>query len=682
MKYQYTNREISWLHFNARVLQEAESENTPLQERLNFLGIFSSNLDEFFCVRVATIHRLLTLNQKKYPIKAQIYQDTLDQIYEITKTQQKRFANAYINIIKDLKKNNLFVINEKELTTDQGDFIRSFFREKVRPHLFPVMIKKNCIANYLKDDNIYLAITLHKQNKEEKPHNAIIKIPTENISRFIVLPSSEKKQYVIFLDDVIRFCLDDIFSMFQYTHYNAYTFKFTRDAELDIDEDISKSFLEIMSDSLKKRTAGSPVRFIYDKNMPKSLIDKLINKISSSKFDHLVDGGRYHNFKDFTNFPDLLSKKHSYEKLIPIWHKDLIPRESIFKIIKKKDILLHFPYHSFQHIIDFLREASIDPKVRSIKITLYRVANRSSIINALINAARNGKNVTVFLELQARFDEERNIYLSEKLQAAGVKIIASIPSFKVHSKLLIIRRKENDRNTYYSYVGTGNFNEDTARMYSDTGLLSSEPKITHEIQKVFEIFEASYRPMRFRNIIVSPFGTRNFFMKMIETEIENKEAGKDARICMKLNSLADIRIINKLYKASQAGVIIKLIVRGICVLVPGIPGVSDNIEVISIVDKFLEHSRIFTFANGGDTKVYIGSADLMGRNLDRRIEVTVPILDENLKKELIDILDIQLSDNVKARIIDNKFRNEYKTNNAKKVRTQIDTYNYLLNKDK
>ncbi|MEA1874043.1 MAG: polyphosphate kinase 1, partial [Bacteroidota bacterium] len=445
----------------------------------------------------------------------------------------------------------------------------------------------------------------------------------------------------------------------------------------DINEDVSKSFLEIMSDSLKKRKTASPVRFVYDRNMPDYLLEKLIGKISDNKSDHLIQGDRYHNFKDFMKFPNLIGKKHAYKDIEPIWHKALIPRGSMFKTIKQQDILLHYPYQSFQHIIDLLREASIDPKVRSVKITLYRVANHSSIINALINAARNGKNVTVFLELQARFDEKQNIALSEKLQTVGVKVIANIPGFKVHSKLLIIRRKEEQKNIYYTYIGTGNFNEDTAELYADEGLLTAHPVIAHEIRKVFELFEASFKQFRFRNLIVSPFSTRNFFLKMIEKEIENHANGKTAWITIKLNNLADLQLVNKLYKASQAGVKVKIIVRGICILVPGIPGISDNIKVVSILDKYLEHSRIFTFANNDDPKVYIGSADWMVRNLDTRIEVTCPILDKTLRNELLAMLDIQLNDNTKARILDGTFRNKFKENDEAPVRTQWETYDYL-----
>jgi polyphosphate kinase len=675
MKNQYTNREISWLQFNDRVLQEAEDTNNPLHERMKFLGIFSNNQDEFFRVRVATLHRLVSLNEKRYPKRAASFQQILDDIYSITRQQGTKFSRIYTEIKQELATHNVHIIDETSLSETQGIFVKQYFQEEVRPELFPIMLKQLKDTDHLKDRSIYLAAILHRE--ETKPHFSLIKIPSDILGRFLILPSENENQYIMILDDVIRYCLDDIFSLFHYTHYETYTFKFTRDAELDMNEDVSKSFMEIMSDSLKKRKTGNPVRFVYDRNMPEYLLEKLIGKISANKSDHLIQGDRYHNFKDFMKFPNLIGKKHAYKNIKPIWHQAFIPGESMFSCIKEKDIMLHFPYQSFQHIIDLLREASIDPKVRSIKITLYRVASHSSVINALINAARNGKNVTVFFELQARFDEKQNIALSEKLQTVGVKVIASIPGFKVHSKLLIIRRKEEQKNIYYTYIGTGNFNEDTAELYADDGLLTAHPIIAHEVRKVFELFEASFKQFRFRNLIVSPFSTRNFFLKMIEKEIENQEKGKTAWITLKLNNLADLQLVNKLQKASQAGVKIRLIIRGICILVPGIPGVSENIEVISILDKFLEHSRILAFANNGDPKVYIGSADWMGRNLDTRIEVTCPILDTSIRDELLNMLEIQLQDNMKARILDGSFRNKFKTNDEVPVRTQWATYDFL-----
>ncbi|MEA3447939.1 MAG: polyphosphate kinase 1 [Bacteroidota bacterium] len=676
----YINREISWLQFNNRVLQEAGDDNNPLQERIKFLGIYSNNQDEFFRVRVGTLNRLVTLNEKEYPKKAAYYRNILNEVYDTVRKEQQNFSNVFEEVRKDLENKRVYLLNENEISEDHGHFVKRYFKEEVRQYLFPILIKKLEDPEYLKDKNIYLGVILHREKKPDKPHLAIIKIPTANVDRFLVLPSHEGNQYIIMLDDVIRYCLDDIFGVFNYSGYEAYTFKFSRDAELDIEEDVSKSFLEILSDSLKKRKTSTPVRFVYDRNMPEMLRDKILSKISGSKTYHLVEGDRYHNSKDFMNFPDLLGNQHAYKKIEPVWHKDIIEGKSIFDTIQKKDILLHFPYQPFNHILDMLREASIDPKVRSIKMTLYRVANPSAVINALINAARNGKSVKVFLEVQARFDEKQNIYLASKLQEAGVRIIKNIPGFKIHAKLLLIRRKIDNKNLYYGYIGTGNFNESTAKQYVDVGLLTSDRGITHEIRKVFELFEATYRPMRFRHLIVSPFSTRNFFMKMLEYEINEAKAGRKSWAIIKLNNLDDKRIVNKLYKASQAGVKIKMIIRSICTLVPGVKGVSENIEVFSILDKYLEHARITAFCHGGDKNVFIGSADWMGRNLDNRVEVTAPVRDETLKQELLDMLDIQLRDNTKARIVDGTFANRFKRNKLPKVRIQWDTYDYLKQK--
>ncbi|MGC9332282.1 MAG: polyphosphate kinase 1, partial [Bacteroidales bacterium] len=654
--------------------------NNPLQERIKFLGIFSNNQDEFFRVRVGTLNRLVTLNEKEYPKKATYYRNILNEVYDTVRKEQQKFSSVFEEVRKDLENKRVYILNENEISEEHGQFVKRYFKEEVRQYLFPIIIKKLKDPEYLKDKNIYLGVILHREEKPDKPHLAIIKIPTANVDRFLVLPSHEGNQYIIMLDDVIRYCLDDIFGVFNYSGYEAYTFKFSRDAELDIEEDVSKSFLEILSDSLKKRKTSPPVRFVYDRNMPDMLRDKILSKISGGKTYHLVEGDRYHNSKDFMNFPDLLGPEHSYEKIAPLWHKDIIERESVFNTIQKKDILLHYPYQSFNHMLDMLREASIDPKVRSIRITLYRVANQSAVINALINASRNGKNVKVFLEVQARFDEKQNIYLAEKLQEAGVKIIKNIPGFKIHAKLLLIRRKEDNKNLYFGYIGTGNFNESTAKQYVDVGLLTSDRGMTHEIRKVFELFEATYRPMRFRHLIVSPFSTRNFFMKMLEYEINEAKAGRESWAIIKLNNLDDKRIVNKLYKASQAGVKIKMIIRSICTLVPGVKEISENIEVFSILDKYLEHARITAFCHGGDTNVFIGSADWMGRNLDNRVEVTAPVRDETLKQELLDMLDIQLRDNTKARIVDGTFSNRFKQNKLPKVRTQWDTYDYLKQK--
>ncbi len=673
----YFDRELSWLSFNARVLQESSDTSNPLIERLKFLGIYSNNMDEFYRVRVATIRRLADLEDMNPDEIEKSYRETLTQVKHEVKRQQKIFNEIYEQLLKELEMQHIFFINETQLDEEQGQFVRQYFRDKVRPYLFPIMMKYFKNSEFLTDYSIYLAVMLGRTDAPEKEGLAIVEIPTHSVSRFLVLPQKGDTKYIMMLDDVIRYCLDEIFSRFKFTHYNAYTFKFTRDAELDIDNDVSKSFLELMSESLVQRKKGTTVRFVYHRDMPSEVLQAVLSKLKISSRDNVVEGGRYHNFKDLMSFPNLGGPELVNPKVIPVLHRDIPVGSSIIKAIRRKDIMLHYPYHSFQHIVDLLREASIDPKVRSIKMTIYRVSNPSNIINALINAARNGKMVTVFMELQARFDEETNIYWAGKLQEAGVKVLHGIKGLKVHCKIILIKRKELNEYRYYANIGTGNFHEKTGSLYCDEALLTANPLITTEVDKVFDLFEMAFRPPRFKTIVVSPFSTRNFFLKMINNEIMNARAGKEAWAIIKLNSLSDIRLINKLYQASQEGVKLDLIIRGICKLVPGVKGLSENIRVISILDKYLEHSRVQIFCNGGDEKYYISSADWMMRNLDTRIEVTTPIFDPDIQKELKDMLMIQLNDNTKARIIDCKMGNKYLRNKKQPVRAQVDIYEYL-----
>jgi len=672
------NRETSWLHFNGRVLQEAADQRNPLIERLKFLGIFSNNRDEFFRVRVATLTRMLRVDKLHHALTPNP-RKVLKEINEIVVSQEKDFIRIYQEIVNELRVQDIFIINETQLTEDQGALIRKYFQEQVRVFLFPMMISNLKDMSSLRDKSIYLAVTL-KKNISAKADYALIELPTKTLSRFFILPQTGTKKFIILLDDVIRYCLSDIFSVFGYDEFSAHTVKFTRDAELDIDTDVSKSFLEIMTESLKQRKRGNPVRFVYDNSIPETLLKTILKRLDIRKDDPIRGGGRYHNFKDFMKFPNLGSKTLEYEPMVPLRHKDLPLNASIIATIRKKDIMLHYPYQSFQYIIDFLREASIDPKVKSIKMTIYRAAKNSSVINALINAARNGKYVTVFMELQARFDEEANIYYTEQLQEEGVKVIQGIPGFKVHSKLILIRRKENNKDFFYANVGTGNFNEDTANVYADDSLLTSNEKITSDVANAFHQMEANYRPMRYKSLVVAPFFMRNHFLHLLSNEIRNAGLRKKAWVIVKLNNLVDETIIKKLYKASQAGVKIKLIIRGICVLIPRVPGLSDNIEVISIIDRFLEHSRIMVFANDGDPQYYITSADWMVRNFDNRIEVACPIYNKEIQREMMDILNIQLSDNVKARVVGTGEANTYKQTSGPKIRSQIEIYKYFKEK--
>jgi polyphosphate kinase len=672
------NREISWLYFNGRVLQEAFDSTTPLIERLKFLGIFSNNRDEFFRVRVGTLNRMLRLE------KQELNEDpkqVLNKIKEIVLQQERVFTETYFTIVSELAGEGIHIINERELDAEQGTFVMQFYREELRQYLYPMMLQDFQKITSIKDGSIYLAVELKSSQNNKNVNYALIKVPQKSLSRFLILPPKDGSRYIMLLDDVIRYCLGEIFSIFGYDTFNAYTIKITRDAELEIDEDISKSFLEKMSDSIKQRKKGIPVRFVYDEKIPEYFLNKITKKLKISGEDSMRGGGRYHNFKDFMEFPRIGSQKLFYPAFPPLANKYIPSNTSIIKLLKKRDILLHFPYQSFHYILDLLREASIDPLVTEIKMTFYRAAKYSNAINALVNAARNGKKVKVFLEIQARFDEEANITLAGKLHDEGVKIIPTIPGYKVHCKLISIKRREDNKDVFYANISTGNFNESTAQIYVDESLLTAKQEITTEVDKVFRLFETRYFHPEFNHLIVSPFYTRRFFMDLLDIEIKNAKAGKEAWAIIKVNSIVDKHMAMKLYEASKAGVKLKLIVRGICVLKPGVEGLSENMEIISIVDRFLEHSRILVFCSGNKHQYFIGSSDWMPRNLDNRIEVTVPVYDKELRKELWNILQVQLSDNCKARISGPGFINEYrKTDSKKLIRAQFEIYNYFKNK--
>jgi polyphosphate kinase len=672
----YIPKEISWLSFNERVLQEAENKEVPLIERFKFLGIYSNNLDEFFRVRVATLKRLSQLGEKSREVLGYNPKATLKKIQEIVLLQNTRFEKIYSSLIQELEKHKIHIVNEKQLNPEQAEFVKNFFINELRSRLMPFLIEKDADLPNLTDDAIILAIVLRKKKTDEKRY-AILEIPTNVIPRFIVLPEIGDEKYIIYLDDIIRYGLKDIFYIFDFDEFSAYTIKLTKDAELEIADDISESYIEKLSKSLHQRKLGTPVRFIYDRKMPDDLLKILKKKLNFGPNDVVVPSDRYHNFKDFMRFPNLGKKKFYHEPLVPIPHRDIQPGKSILSAVKKKDIMLLFPYHSFDHFIDLLREASIDPSVTSIQITLYRLARNSSVINALLNAARNGKSVTTVVELQARFDEEANILWGNKLMDEGVKVIYGVPGLKVHSKLLLITRVINDVTQRYAAIGTGNFNEDTARIYTDNLLLTTELKITNEVHKAFNFFNVNYKKDNYYHLVLSPFSLRNKINLLIENEIKNAKAGKKAYIHLKLNNITDFEIINNLYEASSAGVNIKLIVRGMNSLVPGIKEVSENIKAIGIVDRFLEHSRFMIFRNGGKEEIFISSADLMTRNLDHRIEVTCPIFDKNIKNELIQIFEILWNDNVKARKLDASLSNKFVKPGKKEYRSQVEVYNYL-----
>jgi polyphosphate kinase len=675
----FINRDLSWLSFNARVLQEAADPNVPLLERLKFLGIYSNNQDEFFKVRVATLKRMGSIGKKAIEVVGDDPIKVLRQIQLTVIKQQRDFESIYNNILKELEKQKIYIINEQKLSKEQGKFVRNYFRQNVRPHLVPIMLDHVKEFPYLKDKAIYLLTRLNRKDKKNK--NALVEIPSNVVSRFLVLPIQKEKTFIILLDDVIRYCMDEIFSVFEYDSAEAYTIKMTRDAEIDIDTDINSSLVEKLSKGLKKRKTGQPVRLIYDSAIAPELFELLIKKLKLKRDDNLIPGGRYHNFKDFMGFPKIGDSKLRYEILEPIIHKELANKNSLFDIIKKKDILLTFPYQRFDHIIDLLREAAIDPKVSTIKMTLYRVAKQSAIINALVNAARNGKNVTVLVELQARFDEEANIYWANKLQEEGVKVIFGLQGLKVHSKLFLIIRKEANKNVAYAHVGTGNFNEVTAHVYTDFSLLTADKRITSEVAKVFDLFSDNFKVGAYKSLLVSPFYMRKKFVSLINNEIKNAEKGKPAWIYIKLNSLSDEDMVKKLYEASRAGVKIKLLVRGICSLVPGVKGLSENIEAYSLVDRYLEHSRVFIFGNGGNELYFISSADWMVRNLDYRIEVACPVYDNKIQRVIKKIFEMQLSGNIKLRHINEQQDNTYRRAATEApFRAQYEIYNYFKNK--
>jgi len=680
MKTPYIPRDISWLSFNERVFQEATDKTVPLIERIKFLGIFSNNLDEFFRVRVATLKRLAEIKKNTKEILGENPQKLLKQIYKIVLTQQKQVELVYESLVKELAKEKIYIIDEKQLDESHAEFVHKYFHEHVLPTLAPVMIDSAPKFPYLSDRAIYLAVKMWKKSAGQKSVKyAVLRVPTGVLPRFIVFPKLKKSEnrYIILLDNVIRFCLKEVFAVFDIDEADAYTIKITRDAELDIDTDLSKSMLEKIEKSLKQRKKGDPVRLVYDSTIPKDLLQFITKKMK--KGVNLIPGGRYHNFKDFMKFPVVGHRDLLYHHPKPIPNPQLSNAKSLFSVIKKRDILLTYPYQSFNHLTDLLREASIDPKVTSIKMTLYRLAENSNIMHILTNAIKNGKSVTAMVELQARFDEEANIYWANQLKEEGAEIIYGISGLKVHCKLLLITRQEGSGSVHYAYLGTGNFNEDTAKLYTDLALLTTDKKLTDEVSKVFNFFSNNFRIGSYKHLLMAPFFMRKKLVKYIQREIKNAEAGKEAYIILKLNSLVDQEVIKKLYQASQAGVNIKILVRGSCSLVPGIKGISENIQVYSIIDKYLEHSRILIFCNGGEEKIYISSADWMSRNLDQRCEVAIPIYDRKIQSEIKALLDIQFKDNTKARVIDAKQSNIYKfaAPGEKKVRSQDEIYNYF-----
>lgn len=677
-------RELSWLDFNGRVLQEAADERNPAIERLRFLGIYSNNMDEFFRVRVADVKRRILL--KKYQASEQEdAEELLSQIQHQVQHLGQRFNAIYLDIQLELRKHNIELIDHFKLTELQSNWVKHYFRQEVLKHISPMILSGDEVklTKALDDNTTYLMVEMLGNTK---PEYAIVQVPTTELSRFIELPldlNTRKKnghyrRQILLLDDVIVHCIADLFSgFFQFEQIQAYSLKLTRDAEYNISDTLDQSLIDKMSKGIRQRLQSEPVRLVYDAAMPEQMLKVLSKQLGTSSNDSLISGGRYRNFKDFINFPNFGHASLAFPPLTTLANAAFDRHTTSFDAINHGDILLHYPYHNFSYFTEWVRQASFDPKVSQIRITMYRVAKHSRVIHSLLDAVRNGKKVSVVMELKARFDEENNINWARRMTEGGIQVVFGLTSLKVHAKLCLITRQEKGKAVHYGHIGTGNFNEKTALVYTDFSLFTCQPEITTELEQVFEFIEHSYRPYVFKHLIVSPTWARPKLLQLIQREIDFANLGKKSEIFLKVNNLADDEIISLLYQASQAGVKIRLIVRGMCSLITGIPGKSDNIKVISILDRFLEHARVYVFNNGGDTEVYLSSADWMTRNIDQRVEVGVPILDPKLKQNMLDILDIQWRDNVKARIIGPCHDNAYvKRGNKRKIRSQQQIYNY------
>ena len=675
-KYTFKNRELSWLDFNERVLQEAADITVPLIERLRFIGIFSNNLDEFYKVRYATVKRLaLSKERVKKFYKGENAKDLLNLITERAIELQNRSNLILDFILKDLEKENIFIVDEQAIPKDSISYIESFFLDKIQPKLKIVLLNEKDDFPQLSESSCFLIIKVESKNKNL--NYAIIQFPDE-FERFIVIKNQDVK-YVIMIDDIIRYHLFEIFKIFNPSNISANMIKFSRDAELDFDDDISKSYLEKISQSVKDRLKGDPLRFVYDKEIDPNTLKFLLEKMNiNSEIDSVIPGGKYHNKKDYMNFP-ILNNDLAYDKIEHLVIKDFYKHKTVFESIDERDFLVHTPFHKFNHILTFLSEASIDPDVKRICITIYRLSKLSSVANTLINAAKNGKEVVVQIELQARFDETNNIDYAKLMQDQGVKLIFGIPTLKVHAKVCVVEKLINNKILKYGFISTGNFNESTAKIYTDFTIFTSNQSLLDEISNVFEFFSFNYKKFKYEKLIISPYNTKKFFKSLIKNEIKNAKRGKDAFIKIKLNNITNYEMVEELYKAAEEGVKIYLIVRGICCLIPNQKNTHNNIELISIVDKFLEHTRMFIFCNNGKNKTYISSADWMTRNLDNRVEVTIPIEDEKISNQLNDIFSIYWNDNQKSRYVNSENNNEYRKNELGIIRSQSQVYNYHHN---
>ncbi len=681
----YFPKELSWLSFNERVLQEAADVNTPLIERFRFLGIYSNNLDEFYRVRVADVKRLITISQNDGDLSvADELIQLLHKIQQRVKVLSAKFDSIHKTVTKELQRYNIHILGYQQLDEKQAEWVRNYFRNKVLLHIAPILLDNKVeLIQRLNDSSVYLDVALYRPGRNTK--YAVVEIPTNQTSRFVVLPSqtNKKKKQIILLDDVIKLCVEEIFKGFvRFESAEAYSFKITRDAEYSINDEIDESYVEKMSESMKQRLIAEPVRIIHDTGMPNEMINDLRKRLRISNIDTIQSAGHYRNFKDFIGFPNVGRAYLEHKPLPRLRNKTFSEHNTVFEAISKQDILLYYPYHDFLHFTEFVRQAAFDPQVKHIRLNIYRVASQSRIVSSLVDAVDNGKKVTVVVELRARFDEENNIAWSKRMTDAGIKVVLGNPSVKIHSKLCIVSREERGKIRHYTHFGTGNFNEKTAKIYTDLSLFTCNEELALEAIQVIEMIQNPYKKVRFNQLQVSPINARSKIQSLIRQEIQRSTEGHFAQITFKINNLVDPELIDDLYRASQSGVKVRGIIRGMCSLIPGVEGLSDNIEIISIVDRFLEHPRIMLFENGGDRKIYISSADWMTRNMDYRIEVGCPVNDPDARQMIVDLLELQFKDTLKARIIDQHQSNAYvKRGNRRKLRSQIQIHQYLSAKE-
>ena len=659
LKGAFVERDLSWMYFNHRILQEAEKKEVPILERMSFLGIYSNNLDEFFRVRMASLNRLALSKDKNIKADRERAKKTIKNINHLNACYNKEFEKAVDDITEELEAKGIRLLHETELNEEQQLFIRRLYLEKLNGSTNPIWLSQVKEIGATGDDGIFLAIKRmewHEDKKKPKVDYALIAMPDKELGRFVRLPKSDGMENIMYLDDVIRYCLPMIFIGEGKATYEAYSFKFTKDAEMEMDNDLNSGVMQKVAKGVKSRKSGEPIRVIYDDSMPKELLKRIMSRLNIDTLDTIVSGGRYQNHKDLMAFPDCGRTDLKYPKWTPILKPELETEQSILDTIRQKDRFIHVPYHSFNSFIRVLREAALNPDVKAINVTLYRLAKASKVVKALICAARNGKKVTVVIELLARFDEESNIKWSKRLQEAGVEVVFGVEGLKIHSKLVYIQCKSGD----IACIGTGNLHEGNAKVYTDYMMMTARPQIVREVKKVFEFISKPFKPVKFRELLVSPNEMKPKILRLISDEIRNAKEGLEAWIKVKINHITDEDVVAKLYEASQAGVKISLLVRGNCSLVPGLPGISENISALGVIDTYLEHARILIFANGGNPKYFLGSADWMPRNLVNRIEVLTPVYDEQLQHDLERTIDYGLRDTTNARIVDGRGGNQFK----------------------